>query len=454
MTHVKLNKSFDESNIEQKQGVIKFIEDFKNDPAIKHMKVNGNVAFVIEEGEYVGRKVLRDYLIENKLEDRKAVYDHLVKKLSEEIKYYKSEDPQIPEMLAKIGDIHKASLKDISDVVEQYAGGLTPRYRKLMNHFKALKSENLSEKLFKGRSSPYADELKKLEFLIGEEFADPQMLEEYLYENEDEYPLLTKLARKNWDKFLDTVNPMFDAHYKEIQAREETLRNIEARKQKEMATVEEGKRPLSIMKQFKKGFEALDKAFATIPSVQKALTEFRFKVGSDDFNGDYVIVIGFDKEIADIQNVYHYLNGDKDKVKMTSKWSKEKAAAVLINGALEYDDAYLMDSPAETLLYITNATPTNEYMQESKSLRESFDFDEDAAFANAYKMTSRDFDMWKATTKGLTTVKELDEGKAFACYIPEFSKEYGRQMLKHIGTYVPSEGVLYCDDAKYFGHLV
>lgn len=84
----------------------------------------------------------------------------------------------------------------------------------------------------------------------------------------------------------------------------------------------------------------------------------------------------------------------------------------------------------------------------------TFDFDEDASFANTYRMTSRDFDMWRATTKGLTTVKELDEGKAFACYIPEFSKEYGRQMPKHIGTYVPSEGVLYCDDTKYFGHLV
>lgn len=84
----------------------------------------------------------------------------------------------------------------------------------------------------------------------------------------------------------------------------------------------------------------------------------------------------------------------------------------------------------------------------------TFEFDEDASFANTYRMTSRDFNMWSATTKGLTTVKELDEGKAFACYIPEFSREYGRQMPKHIGTYVPSEGVLYCDDTKYFGHLV
>lgn len=287
MIHVKLNKSFDEENLERKQGVIRFIEDFKNDPAIKHMRVNGNIAFKIEEGDLIGRKVLRDYLIENKLEDREAVYSHLVKKLSESFKWYKSEDPQIPEILAEIGDIHSASLKDISDVVERHAGGLTPRYRNLMNHFKGLKNGDF----------------------------------------------------------------------------------------------EESKRPLSIMRQFKKGFEALDKAFATIPSVQKALTEFRFKVGSEDFNGDYVITVGFDKEIIDIQNVYWYLNGQKDKVKMTSKWNKEKAAAVLINDALEYDDAYLMDSPTETLLYITNATPTNEYMQESKkarkSLRESFDDEDD-----------------------------------------------------------------------------
>ena len=183
MTHTKLNKSFGEINLEQKQGVIRFIEDFKNDPAIKYMKVNGNVAFAIQEGEYVGRKALRDYLIENELEDREAVYNHLVRKLSEEIKYYKSEDPQIPEISAKIGDIHSASLKEISDIVEQYTGGLTPRYRSLMNHFKALKSENLNEGLFKGHSSPYADELSRLEPLIGEEFADQPMLEEYLYEN-------------------------------------------------------------------------------------------------------------------------------------------------------------------------------------------------------------------------------------------------------------------------------
>ena len=56
-----------------------------------------------------------------------------------------SEDPEIPEILEKIGDIHSASFEDISNVVEQYAGGLTPRYRKLMSYFKALKNENLKE---------------------------------------------------------------------------------------------------------------------------------------------------------------------------------------------------------------------------------------------------------------------------------------------------------------------
>ena len=52
------------------------------------------------------------------------------------------------------------------------------------------------------------------------------------------------------------------------------------------------------MYQFKKGFDALDDAFSTIPYVKNAITEFRLKNGSDDFDGDYVIEIGFDKEIA------------------------------------------------------------------------------------------------------------------------------------------------------------
>lgn len=139
-----------------------------------------------------------------------------------------------------------------------------------------------------------------------------------------------------------------------------------------MFPVKEGQRDVSIMRQFKKGFEVLDKELATIPSIYKALTEFKFKVGSEDFNGDYVITIAFDKDVIDIQNVYWYLKGEKDKVKMTSNWSKEKAAAVIINGRLEYDDVYLMESLVGTEMYITNATPTKEYLQESKNLQESF----------------------------------------------------------------------------------
>ena len=142
-----------------------------------------------------------------------------------------------------------------------------------------------------------------------------------------------------------------------------------------MFPVKEGQRDVSIMRQFKKGFEVLDKELATIPSIYKALTEFKFKVGSEDFNGDYVITIAFDKDVIDIQNVYWYLKGEKEKVKMTPSWSKEKAAAVIINGRLEYDDVYLMDSLAGTEMYITNATPTKEYLQESKSLTESYDSD-------------------------------------------------------------------------------
>lgn len=120
----------------------------------------------------------------------------------------------------------------------------------------------------------------------------------------------------------------------------------------------EGKRDTSIMSQFKKGFKALDEAFATIPYIYKALTEFRFKVGSEDFNGDYIIMIGFDKDVVDIQNVWRRLSGDKDKLNWTSSCNREKAVAELINDSLEYDDAYLMDSPTGEILYITNATPT------------------------------------------------------------------------------------------------
>lgn len=137
-------------------------------------------------------------------------------------------------------------------------------------------------------------------------------------------------------------------------------------------SLKEGQRSVSIMKQFKKGFDVLDKAFATIPSVQKALTEFKFKAGSEDFNGDYVIKIGFDKSKVDIRNVYYRLIGDRDNLNWTSKWNYEKAAAELINDSLEYDVVYLMDSPAGEVLYIINATPVKDYLQESsKSLQEA-----------------------------------------------------------------------------------
>lgn len=116
----------------------------------------------------------------------------------------------------------------------------------------------------------------------------------------------------------------------------------------------EGKRKTKIMYQFKKGFDALDDAFSTIPYVKNAITEFRLKNGSDDFDGNYVIVIGFDKEIVDVSNVYWRLIGAKDKLTWTPNMNYEKAAFELIDKSIEYDDVYLLDS----LLYITNATPT------------------------------------------------------------------------------------------------
>ena len=116
----------------------------------------------------------------------------------------------------------------------------------------------------------------------------------------------------------------------------------------------EGKRKTKIMYQFKKGFDALDEAFSTIPYVKNAITEFRLKNGSDDFDGDYVIEIGFDKEIVDVSNVYYRLIGAKDKLTWTPNMNYEKAAFELIDKSIEYDEVYLLDS----LLYITNATPT------------------------------------------------------------------------------------------------
>lgn len=116
----------------------------------------------------------------------------------------------------------------------------------------------------------------------------------------------------------------------------------------------EGKRKTKIMYQFKKGFDALNDAFSTIPYVKNAITEFRLKNGSDDFDGDYVIVIGFDKEIVDVSNVYWRLIGAKDKLTWTPNMNYEKAAFELIDKSIEYDEVYLLDS----LLYITNATPT------------------------------------------------------------------------------------------------
>ena len=116
----------------------------------------------------------------------------------------------------------------------------------------------------------------------------------------------------------------------------------------------EGKRKTKIMYQFKKGFDALDEAFSTIPYIKNAITEFKLKNGSDDFDGDYVIEIGFDKEIVDVLNVYYRLIGAKDKLTWTSNMNYEKAAAELIDKSIEYDEVYLLDS----YLYITNATPT------------------------------------------------------------------------------------------------
>ena len=116
----------------------------------------------------------------------------------------------------------------------------------------------------------------------------------------------------------------------------------------------EGKRKTKIMYQFKKGFDALNDAFSTIPYVKNAITEFRLKNSSDDFDSDYVIVIGFDKEIVDVSNVYWRLIGAKDKLTWTPNMNYEKAAFELIDKSIEYDEVYLLDS----LLYITNATPT------------------------------------------------------------------------------------------------
>ena len=116
----------------------------------------------------------------------------------------------------------------------------------------------------------------------------------------------------------------------------------------------EGKRKTKIMYQFKKGFDALNDAFSTIPYVKNAITEFRLKNGSDDFDGDYVIEIGFDKDIIDVLNVYYRLIGAKDKLTWTSNMNYEKAAFELIDKSIEYDEVYLLDSQ----LYITNATPT------------------------------------------------------------------------------------------------
>ena len=108
------------------------------------------------------------------------------------------------------------------------------------------------------------------------------------------------------------------------------------------------------MYQFKKGFDVLNDAFSTMPYVKNAITEFRLKNGSDDFESDYVIVIGFDKEIVDVSNVYYRLIGAKDKLTWTPNMNYEKAAFELIDKSIEYDEVYLLDS----LLYITNATPT------------------------------------------------------------------------------------------------
>ena len=65
-------------------------------------------------------------------------------------------------------------------------------------------------------------------------------------------------------------------------------------------------------------------------------------------------MIGFDKEIVDVSNVYYRLIGAKDKLTWTSNMNYEKAAFELIDKSIEYDEVYLLDS----LLYITNATPT------------------------------------------------------------------------------------------------
>lgn len=79
----------------------------------------------------------------------------------------------------------------------------------------------------------------------------------------------------------------------------------------------------------------------------------------------------------------------------------------------------------------------------SKSGRSVF-VESGRSFSNACRMAEKDWNLWKEATKGLAHVKEYDDGKTLACYVNN----------KHIGTYIPAEEKLYCDDIKYFGHEV
>ena len=122
----------------------------------------------------------------------------------------------------------------------------------------------------------------------------------------------------------------------------------------------ESRRDRSILRSFKKGYDALVDALETqLPTSWGFVTNCRFRRGSEDFNGDCIIEMSF--ETLNASNICYYIDGDVKRVKMTTYFNHEKAIANLINETVDFDDVYVMEGPSgETSLYITNATPANE----------------------------------------------------------------------------------------------
>ncbi len=76
-------------------------------------------------------------------------------------------------------------------------------------------------------------------------------------------------------------------------------------------------------------------------------------------------------------------------------------------------------------------------------------------FDNKVYMARKDFDRWENAVEstGIAYTVATDDG-CICCYVSTYDSDFGRKMPKHIGTYLPDEETLICDDITLFGHYI